>query len=35
VPCVYENRIGDANGVSRAVEMGLQRRYLYLSRRPE
>ena len=31
---IYENRMGDANGVSQAVEMGLQRRYLYLARRP-
>jgi len=30
---IYENRMGDANGVSQAVEMGLQRRYLYLARR--
>jgi len=26
---VYENRMGDANGISRAVEMKLHRRYLY------
>jgi ubiquinone/menaquinone biosynthesis C-methylase UbiE len=32
---IYENRMGDANGISQAVEMGLQRRYLYLARRPE
>ena len=31
---IYENRMGDADGVSQAVEMGLQRRYLYLARRP-
>lgn len=28
---VYENRMGDAEGVSAAVEAGLQRRYLYLA----
>ena len=26
----YENRLGDAHGVSQAIEEGLQRRYLYL-----
>lgn len=26
---IYENRLGDANGVSRAVELQLHRRYLY------
>jgi SAM-dependent methyltransferase len=31
---IYENRMGDADGVSQAVEMGLQRRYLYIARRP-
>jgi ubiquinone/menaquinone biosynthesis C-methylase UbiE len=30
---IYENRMGDANGVSQAVEMDLQRRYLYLAQR--
>lgn len=29
---IYDNRMGDANGVSQACEMGLQRRYLYLAR---
>ena len=29
---IYENRLGDAEGVSQACEMGLQRRYLYLAR---
>lgn len=34
---IYENRMGDAEGISQAVEMKLQRRYLYLTtddRRP-
>ena len=26
---IWENRMGDAQGVARAVELGLQRRYLY------
>jgi ubiquinone/menaquinone biosynthesis C-methylase UbiE len=26
---VYENRLGDANGISQAIEEGLHRRYLY------
>lgn len=26
---IYENRMGDANGISAAIEAGLQRRYLY------
>lgn len=26
---IYENRMGEANGISRAVELGLHRRYLY------
>ncbi len=29
---IYENRMGDANGISQAIEMGLHRRYLYLAR---
>lgn len=28
---IYDNRLGDANGVSQACELGLQRRYLYLA----
>ena len=28
---IYDNRLGDANGVSQACEMGLQRRYLYVT----
>jgi ubiquinone/menaquinone biosynthesis C-methylase UbiE len=32
---VYENRMGDANGVSAAIEEGLQRRYLYLAWRDD
>jgi SAM-dependent methyltransferase len=28
---IYENRMGDARGVSQAIEMKLQRRYLYLA----
>jgi len=30
---IYDNRLGDANGISQACELGLQRRYLYLARR--
>lgn len=26
---IYENRLGDANGIAQAIEEGLQRRYLY------
>lgn len=26
---IYENRLGEANGISRAIELGLHRRYLY------
>ncbi len=29
---IYDNRMGDANGVSQACKMDLQRRYLYLAR---
>jgi ubiquinone/menaquinone biosynthesis C-methylase UbiE len=29
---IWENRMGDAQGIARAVEMGLQRRYLYHAR---
>jgi SAM-dependent methyltransferase len=32
---IYDNRMGDANGVSQAIEMGLHRRYLYLARRAD
>ena len=28
---IYANRMGDANGINQAIEMGLQRRYLYLA----
>jgi cyclopropane fatty-acyl-phospholipid synthase-like methyltransferase len=28
---IYDNRLGDANGISQACEMGLQRRYLYVT----
>lgn len=28
---IYENRLGDANGISQAIEEGLQRRYLYIA----
>lgn len=27
---IYENRLGEANGISQGVELGLHRRYLYL-----
>lgn len=30
---IYENRMGDARGISQAIEMKLQRRYLYLASR--
>ena len=26
---IYENRMGEVNGISRGIELGLQRRYLY------
>ncbi len=28
---IYENRMGDANGISQAIEDGLHARYLYLA----
>ena len=28
---VYENRMGEANGISHSIAMGLHRRYLYVS----
>lgn len=28
-PFIYENRMGDTEGVRRAIEEGLHRRYLY------
>ncbi len=28
---IYENRLGDANGISAAIEMGLHKRYLYIA----
>jgi SAM-dependent methyltransferase len=28
---IYDNRLGDANGISQACELGLQRRYLYVT----
>jgi cyclopropane fatty-acyl-phospholipid synthase-like methyltransferase len=31
---IYENRLGDANGIRQACEDGLQRRYLYLATNP-
>jgi len=30
---IYENRLGDANGIRQACEAGLQRRYLYTARK--
>ncbi len=32
---VYDNRMGDANGVGAAIDEGLHRRYLYLARRDD
>ena len=32
---IYENRMGDADGISQAIEMRLQRRYLYLAKMDE
>ena len=26
---IYENRMGEVNGISRGIELGLHRRYLY------
>ena len=26
---IYENRMGEVNGISRRIELGLHRRYLY------
>jgi ubiquinone/menaquinone biosynthesis C-methylase UbiE len=31
---IYENRLGDANGIRQACEDGLQRRYLYIATAP-
>ncbi len=31
---IYDNRMGDAQGISQAVEEGLHRRYLYLAQAP-
>lgn len=32
---IYENRLGDANGIAAAIEEGLHRRYLYIARAEE